>query len=119
MFALRCIRYTRSRLAVAALFALAARGSAQPSPPRIIPPPAPLRDGPDDFDFLHGIWRSSHGRLRRPLSGSNPLTSTDGFNGRMVARPLADSAALIQEYELVMRDSTRIRGVSLMSMSRR
>lgn len=78
--------------------------------PVAIPAPAPLHDGTHDFDFIHGAWRIHNRRLRCPLTGS---TEWYEFEGHSMERPLWDGQANLEEYEGVLPDGTRIRGLAL------
>ncbi|MBL8698112.1 MAG: DUF1579 domain-containing protein [Alphaproteobacteria bacterium] len=51
---------------------------------RVAPAPAGAR-GRDDFDFLHGIWRVRHRRLRTRLAGDKRW---EEFGGACECRPL-------------------------------
>lgn len=73
-------------------------------------PPGELPAGEHDFDFLHGTWTIHNHRLRQPLSGS---TDWYEFEGRSTERPLWDGQGNLEEYEAVLPDGKRLRGLAL------
>ncbi len=68
------------------------------------------RDGAHDFDFLHGTWRIHNRKLRKPLSGTEEWYE---FEARSVERPFWDGQGNLEEYEGVLPDGTRLRGIAL------
>lgn len=85
------------------------RRAETPGPVPVAAPDAP-HDGLHDFDFIHGTWRIHNRRLRNPLTGS---TEWYEFEGRSVERPLWDGQGNLEEYEAVLPDGTRLRGLAL------
>jgi hypothetical protein len=61
-----------------------------------VPPATAERDGQHDFDFEFGKWKVQNRRLVKPLTGSNEWVE---FEGKLVARPLWDGRAVMDEYE--------------------
>jgi len=53
-------------------------------------------DGQRDFDFEFGRWKVHNRRLLHPLTGSNDWVE---FDGTVVARPVWDGRANIDEFE--------------------
>jgi hypothetical protein len=55
-----------------------------------------LRDGPHDFDFDFGVWKTHSSRLMHPLTGSKEWADMDGIT---VVRKIWDGRANIAEYK--------------------
>ena len=68
------------------------------------------RDGAQDFEFLHGSWRVHNRKLRNPLTGSAEWYE---FDGAAQERPLWDGQANIEEYDAVLPEGKRVRGLAL------
>jgi hypothetical protein len=66
------------------------------APKAASPVAAQERDGQHDFDFEFGTWKVQNRRLVKPLTGSNEWVE---FEGKLVARPVWDSRAVMDEYE--------------------
>jgi hypothetical protein len=66
-------------------------------------------DGQRDFDFLMGRWKVHNRRLRERLRGCDDW---DEFEATVVARPIWDGAANIDEYD-GEGPSGRIQGLTL------
>jgi hypothetical protein len=102
-------------IAAAAVVAIASNLAAQPTYPK--PPPPPLiREGDHDFDRLIGSWTGRHRRVPTPAVDTSRNAGEVGV-ARLVVRRLAGGPALLAEYELLMRDSTSLRRVTLMVYS--
>ena len=77
--------------ALAALSPLASRAA---SPPPAVTPAAIERDGPHDFDFEIGTWKTDVRLLTRPLSGSNEWIEMHGTT--VVSKVLGGRANLVE-----------------------
>jgi hypothetical protein len=64
-------------------------------------PPAPLRDGAHDFDFLIGDWKAHVRRLPDRLNGSNKWIEYDGIYRH---KKILDSNANFEEFEVDGRE---------------
>jgi hypothetical protein len=92
-------RMTRPRARLALLLlALAGCAPAEARPPDRPPPPASAgRDGPHDFDFELGTWRTHLRRLVKPLSGK---ASWVEYAGTTVVRPAVHGRANLVELDV-------------------
>ena len=112
---MRIIHVSTRFVAAAATFALGARLSGQPGPPRIVPAPPPARDGAHDFDVIHGTWFVHHTQMPRPLSGTAMEYAGVSFVSRTSVRPLAGGAATLIESDATLADSSHRREASLLT----
>lgn len=80
-----------------------------PANPRREPTTAPTANGPHDFDFEFGAWKTHIRRLLRPLSGSDEWVDLDGTS---TVRKLWSGRANIGELQ-VAGAATSIEGLSL------
>jgi hypothetical protein len=64
-------------------------------------PPAALRDGAHDFDFLIGDWKAHVRRLPDRLNGSNEWIEYDGISRH---KKILDSNANFEEFEVDGRE---------------
>ncbi len=69
----------------------------------------PMRDGPSDFDFNIGTWKTDLKRLAKPLSGSTEWLT---YTGKSKVTKVMDGRANLVELD-VAGPSGRIEGVSL------
>lgn len=110
------IRALRTSLAFAALlvFALPARGSAQPpaAPAQASRFPAPTqRDGQHDFDFIVGTWKMHLKKLLHPLTGSTTWVEYDGTSR---AHKVMDGKANLDEMNVENATThERVQGMTL------
>jgi hypothetical protein len=69
-----------------------------------------LHDPQKDFDFLFGRWNVRNRRLRERLAGSDEWLE---FDSTIVARPVWDGLANLDEYDAPHTPWGRIRGLAL------
>jgi hypothetical protein len=87
-------------------------GCASSRPARVTAAPAtaaPTRDGPHDFDFELGLWKTHLRRLQHPLTGS---TTWVEYDGTTTVRPVWNGRANLVELA-VSGPAGAIEGLSL------